>query len=102
VRIHQEDEETLARWQSLPSYGRKTYGTIQAPSSPLMEPSDDLPDFWKVEEIDLAKTEYAYKNFAVIVCEITELEWLHLQRSGHQRVQFRYEEGDWKGSWIVP
>ncbi len=100
--IHHQDDLTATLWKSLPSYGRKTYGTTHAPSTPLNTLSDDLPALWKAEEIELAATEYAYENFAVIGCEIDELEWLHLQRSGHQRAQFSFLNGDWKGSWIVP
>lgn len=100
--IHHQDELTLERWQTLPSYGRKTYGTQQAPSTPLPYADDDLPNLWKVSEIDLAKTEYAYANFAVVTCEITRLEWLHLQQSGHRRVLFEFVEEEWKGQWVVP
>lgn len=100
--IHHEDDLTATIWKSLPSYGRKTYGTTQAPSTSLTALSDDLPALWKEKEIELTATEYAYKNFAVIGCEIETLEWLHLQRSGHQRAQFSFVNGDWEGSWIVP
>ncbi len=100
--IHHQNDFTLARWQTLPTYGRKTYGTQQAPSTQLPTASDNLPTVWTLPEITLADTEYAYANFAVVTCEIHHLEWLHLQRSGHRRVQFDYENNDWKGRWIVP
>lgn len=102
AKIFHQDELTKRHWQTLPWYGRKTYGTIQSPSSTLQESSDDLPDLWRKTEVDIAETAYAYQNFVVIVCEITELEWLHLDRSGHQRAHFSYLDDDWKGSWIVP
>jgi len=100
--IHHQDDLTLKQWQSLPTYGRKTYGTMQAPSTPLSHATDDLPPFWKSSTITLADTEYAYANFALIACKIHYLEWLHLQRSGHQRAQFEYVDGNWEGCWIVP
>lgn len=100
--IHHQNDLTLEKWQSLPSYGRKTYGTNQAPSTPLPYADDDLPNLWKVPEIDLAETEYAYANFAVVTCEINRIEWLHLQRSGHRRALFNFVGGEWKGEWLVP
>ena len=93
---------TRKKWKTLPSYGRKTYGTQQAPSTPLLHADDDLPNLWKVPEIDLAQTEYAYANFAVVACEINRLEYLHLQRSGHRRAVFEFIEEEWKGRWVVP
>jgi len=100
--IHYENDLTLEKWQTLPSYSRKTYGTQQAPSTPLPYASDDLPNLWKASEIDLADTEYAYANFAVVTCEINRLEWLHLQRSGHRRATFEFVREEWKGRWVVP
>lgn len=102
AKIHYQDELANQHWQNIPSYGRKTYGTVQAPSTMIKESSDNLPDLWKGEEIAMAKTEYAYANFALIVCEITALEWLHLQRSGHQRAKFSWINDEWVGEWLVP
>lgn len=100
--IHHQNELTKERWQTLPSYGRKTYGTQQAPSTPLPHAADDLPNLWKTPEIELAQTEYAYANFAVVTCAINRMEWLHLQRSGHRRALFEFLEEEWIGSWVVP
>ncbi len=100
--IHHQNELTLEKWQTLPSYGRKTYGTQQAPSTPLPYADDDLPNLWKVPEIDLAQTEYAYANFAVVTCVINRLEYLHLQRAGHRRAAFDFVGEEWKGQWMVP
>ncbi|MFK7981608.1 MAG: pyridoxamine 5'-phosphate oxidase family protein, partial [Saprospiraceae bacterium] len=58
--IHHQDEQALVEWQKLPYYGRKTYGTVQAPSTPLPYASGDLPKIWTSPTIKLADTEYAY------------------------------------------
>lgn len=100
--IHHQNDLALEQWQQLPTYGRKTYGTIQAPSTPLLHASDDLPLAWKSGTITLTDTEYAYANFAVIACKIHSMEWLNLQRSGHRRAKFDYVNGDWEGRWVVP
>jgi len=100
--IHHQNELTMEKWQSLPAYGRKPYGTQRAPSTPLPYATDDLPSLWKASEIDLIDTEYAYANFAVVTCEINRLEWLHLQRSGHRRTVFEFDGEVWKGRWVVP
>lgn len=100
--IQHQNDLTLAHWKKLPTYSRKTYGTQQAPSTPLPNASDNLPTIWQSEQLTLADTEYAYASFAVVVCEIYHLEWLHLQRSGNQRAKFDWIEEDWRGRWIVP
>lgn len=100
--IHYQNELTLEKWQSLPYYSRKTYGTMLPPSTPLSIVDDNLPDLWQKETVPLTETEYAYANFAVVVCEINHLEWLSLQRSGHQRAMFNFVNNAWQGGWIVP
>ena len=100
--IQHQNEFTLSQWKKLPYYGRKTYGTLQAPSTPLPHASDDLPAIWNSPTIKLADTAYAYVNFAIIACTIHHLEWLHLQRSGHQRAQFDFVDKAWTGKWLVP
>lgn len=100
--IHHQDELAAAQWKDIPTYGRKTYGTLHAPSTSLTNATDDLPPLWQSPTITLADTEYAYANFAVVSCKIHHLEWLHLQRAGHRRAQFDYLRQDWKGRWIVP
>jgi len=102
VTMNHQNDLTLAQWKTLPIYGRKTYGTQQAPSTPLKAASDNLPAIWKAAKLTLPDTEYAYTNFAVIACEIQQLEWLHLQRSGHLRAQFDYVDGEWNGCRMVP
>ena len=100
--IHSQNVLTLENWQKIPVYGRKTYGTLNAPGHPLAFPNDDLPAIWTTEDIELAQTEYAYNNFAVIVCKINKFEWLSLKRTGHQRAQFIFQKNEWIGQWVVP
>lgn len=100
--IRHQDELTLTQWKTLPVYGRKTYGTEQAPSTALTQASDGLPVLWSSDNLTLLDTEYTYANFSIVACEIRELEWLHLQRSGHQRAKFEYVDKAWAGQWIVP
>lgn len=102
VKIHHQDAIALENWKEIPSYGLKTYATLQAPSTPLSQPRNDLPTFWTSEKIEKTQTAYTYNNFAVVVTTIKELEWLHLQRSGNQRARFTFINGQWDGTWIVP
>ena len=100
--IHHKNELAKSYWQQIPWYGRKTYGTTQAPATPLPHASDNLPDLWKQPDVPLSETEYAFKNFAAVVCTVTQLEWLYLDRNGHRRAIFQYEDEAWSGQFIVP
>ena len=41
------------------------------------------------------------ENFAVVMCQIQEMEVLRLGRQGHQRARFTVENY-WGGRWLVP
>ncbi|MEM6316256.1 MAG: pyridoxamine 5'-phosphate oxidase family protein [Bacteroidota bacterium] len=102
VVFHHQNDIALEKWRSIPSYGRKTYGTRRAPGTVVDESTDDLPSLWQTNSIDLSDTEYAYEHFAVGLCTIDYFEWLHLQRAGHRRAEFAYVESRWEGTWLVP
>ena len=40
--------------------------------------------------------------FAVGVCELSTLDWLHLAQAGHTRAQFEWTGADWTGRWVTP
>ena len=43
-----------------------------------------------------------FESFAVVVCSVGELDWLHLGRKAHRRIRFEPGHGSWRGTWIVP
>ncbi len=99
--LHTEDELARKLWNRLPVEGRKNYATEKGPGMPLPISSDGLPDKWAAG-ISPAETEYAFPNFMVVVCTVEEVECLHLHQEGHQRARFSWEDGEWKGVWVVP
>jgi pyridoxamine 5'-phosphate oxidase len=46
----------------------------------------------------------ARANFAILWCDITELEWLYLANSGHRRARWTWDEAQqvWSGRWLIP
>ena len=50
-------------------------------------------------EIDVEK---GYKNFAVIIFEYHELEFLFLKNIGHRRSKFSWRNGNQIEEWLIP
>lgn len=101
VELHHQDELAKMYWERIPIHGRKTYAALQAPGTPVETATDGLPDFWDAE-IDLQATEYAFANFAVMLCQVEKMEALLLHREGHQRAQFAWVNEQWEGAWLIP
>ena len=97
-----QTDRCRAIWDNLPVHGRKTYGTVQAPGQILDDADDDLPAFWQQSDVEKERTDYAFAHFAVGTLLVQEIEWLLLDRQGHQRAAFNWVEDGWRGNWLVP
>lgn len=87
-------------WSGLPVYSRSSYATLAAPGSELQQASDGLPEGYFDRERE--ETAYALASFAVFELVVDYFEFLQLNRNGHRRAKFSWQNDDWKGHWIVP
>lgn len=88
ARLHTHDEVTARHRATLPSHSAGDYAALRAPGSTLAKPEQgqETGPNW---------------HFGVVVVVVDELDWLALNRSGHQRAKFRWQ-GDWQSQWVQP
>ncbi len=101
AKVHHKDDVAQAQWSNIPVIGRKNYASELAPGTKVESYTDGTPDFWH-NEMDLSETEYAFENFAVIICQVDSIDGLYLHSEGHRRAQFDWKNEDWEGSWLIP
>ena len=75
------------RWAKVPEGARVSYGTDPHPGTPIAR-------------VDAYNTPGARARFAVLCCEISTLDVLHLGAS-HRRAVFDRRDG-FKGHWVAP
>lgn len=80
--------DILPLWQSMSTPARRVYGGMPAPGVLLAHPSE-----FGVQPDPAA--------LAVLRCEISRIETLHLGRDLHRRARFCREDA-WQGSWHAP
>ena len=102
VHIHHQNEISKEKWGKIPAKNRKDYATVNAPGTTKDQKESFLPEYWSEDDLNSEKTEEHYANFVVLSIEITEIDFLHLDRSGHQRAQFLWQNQNWQKAWIVP
>ena len=86
---------------SMPQHSRKAYATLSAPGHPQEVPDSGLPENW--EDRSLTETNYAAKNFGVLITEMSSMEVLKLSRDGHQRLLGTMQSNkDWHLDWLIP
>lgn len=90
ISIHQADPLTEEHWKQIPESRHKDYNSSEAPGSSIESP----------EEIEHEGT--GKENFVLLEFNTLLLDALELSRSGHKRIEFRHQAGDWEGSFVVP
>ena len=93
-----------AIWQDADRFARRCYLAEVAPGSLAAQATSGLPAWVqgiKPEEVDLIP---ARVNFAVLMVEITQIEWLYLATTGHRRARWDWDASEqvWNGCWLVP
>jgi pyridoxamine 5'-phosphate oxidase len=91
LRVHVEvksGEAVKDHWQKVPEAARKVYGGMPPPGTHI-----DHPDRLTAEADPQA--------FAVLICNILEIETLHLGNDLHRRAKFSHIEA-WAGQWLSP
>ncbi|HYZ85691.1 MAG TPA: hypothetical protein VE621_14875 [Bryobacteraceae bacterium] len=101
-RVHVGDDVARAAWDSLRLSSRRTYLSTQAPGSWSDEPTSGLPAGLDLRVPSLEESESGFNNFAVVVTNVVEFEWLHLAANGHGRARYWWNGEELKGNWIVP
>lgn len=100
--IHHQNERTQQIWQNIPPRNRKDYCALQPPGSIIEQPQAATPDFFLKDGPTVENTDYGYENFVVVHAFVTQIDWLHLHREGHQRARLIFTNGEWQKNWLVP
>ncbi|MFK8029314.1 MAG: pyridoxamine 5'-phosphate oxidase family protein [Gammaproteobacteria bacterium] len=90
------DELANARWLELNDHTKRAYAQLLAPGTPVDELHNAAPCS-HVENVETGRP-----NFAVVVCTVSEIEWLLLSRAGHRRALSKLSGTEWSTSWIMP
>jgi 3-hydroxyisobutyrate dehydrogenase len=93
---------TEAAWANGSNFARRCY-LGDGPGAPSDAPTSGLPDELEGVEPSDEQLVPARDNFAVLLVELAELDWLYLAHTGHVRARFeRGGDGNWQGRWVAP
>jgi len=90
-----------AAWAASTNFARRCY-LGEGPGSTSDRPTSGLPPEFEGVEPDDEQLIPARKNFALLLIELQEVDWLHLAHTGHLRAQFKRAGEGWDGRWVTP
>ncbi|MEM9053648.1 MAG: pyridoxamine 5'-phosphate oxidase family protein, partial [Bacteroidota bacterium] len=85
ISIHHRDELAKSLYQQQPLRSQESYNTANAPGTEI--------NTTKNPQAELRK-DFIPDDFAVLACDVTEMEALQLSREGHIRARFKIPEGE--------
>ncbi|MEP5937443.1 MAG: flavin-binding protein [Erythrobacter sp.] len=102
-RVEVDGAVADAAWAESTNFARRCYLAEDAPGAKSAEAVSGLPE-WAVglnpSEEQVAP---ARENFAVLLVEAQQLDWLFLSNEGHRRaILTASASGGWDGNWVVP
>jgi pyridoxamine 5'-phosphate oxidase len=92
--IQHNNQLTRLAWAKTPLENQYNYATLLPPGSKIENPTP--------EQRDATNSPDPYLNFAIIECNITEIDWLQLSSNGHRRALFNWNGDTWHKNWITP
>ena len=99
AKVQHKSALVNSRWATLHSNSQLTYANKHAPSS-------QLSSYNEFGKNTLLKTEFnsnrAFENFAVIESQVHTIDYLSLKEKGHVRLQFKYENEQWRSQFLAP
>lgn len=100
-RVETDSPAAEAAWSCSTRFARRCY-LGEGPGTVSDIATSGLPAELEGIEPDEAQLVPARPNFAVLLVELEQLDWLYLAHTGHRRARFRREGGAWHGSWLTP
>lgn len=87
-----------AAWEQAGAYARRCYLAQAAPGTPVPEATSGLPPEVEGLRPDEEQLLPARANFAVVLVQANEFDWLWLSHEGHRRAV--WSGGEWR--WVSP
>ncbi len=89
-------------WSSSTTFARRCYMAEQTPGAISETPSSGLPTWIEGQQPDESQLAPARENFAILLIEFNQIEWLYLANAGHRRARWTWNGYDWQGHWLIP
>jgi len=103
-RVEHDSAVCEAAWNEATLYGKRCYLADPAPGSTVGAPTSGLDPLMEGRKPEGFEVAPARENFAVLLVEICQIEWLYLAHTGHRRALFTWNtsSNDWESEWLVP
>ena len=104
IILNHKNEAAKKSWQRLNVSSRRCY-LAASPGAYLPEAGNGLSELHNSVDLKIPATETGFDHFVSVTLIIQEIEWLLLDRQGHRRALFKFNEGQESPedqTWLCP
>ena len=101
-RIETDTPAADEAWAASSAYARRCYLASAAPGSATEGPTSGLPHEIEGQKPTEEQLLPARENFALLMVDVDEFDWLWLNHEGHRRASFARKPHGWQGTFVVP
>ena len=103
ARIERTSDTAQSSWNASNNFARRCYLAEAAPGSESNRAVSGLPEWADGILPTDEQIAPARENFAILLVQICEVDWLYLAHGGHRRAKIRFIDGGAGDfSWVVP
>jgi pyridoxamine 5'-phosphate oxidase len=104
ARIETESDLAEHGWNSSTLFARRCYLAKVGPGDVSAAPTSGLSPEMEGVQPSEAQVAEGRGNFAILLFDFDQVEWLYLANSGHRRARWNRDthSGLWTGNWLVP
>lgn len=104
AQIIVEGDIADAAWSQSTPFARRCYMAEASPGSEVLAPSSGLPEWIEGRQPSEVQLVDARPNFATLLFQANQLEWLYLANAGHRRARWTWDAAQalWSGRWLIP
>jgi len=104
ARIETDSAAADNAWEETSLFGKRCYLAEPGPGAATDKPISGLASDLEGRKPNEEEVLPGRPNFAILLAEIDQIEWLYLAHTGHRRALFSWDAAakQWTGQWLVP
>ncbi len=104
ARIETDSAAADKAWSETSLFGKRCYLAEPGPGAATDKPISGLASDLEGRKPNEEEVLPGRPNFAILLAEIDQIEWLYLAHTGHRRALFSWDATamEWTGQWLVP
>ncbi len=102
AQIYNESARATGAWLQTDTMGRRCYLCEPGSGTKISAAKSGLSKALQSRRPTIEETEAGRKNFAILMINIHQIDWMYLNSQGNLAASFHFDNNAWVGEWLIP